>query len=154
MVRYELDGDEGVGFMILCTKCGFQFTNESSYDIHPCVTPPQPSKENVMPEGQGHRDSRRPRYDLIPIEWKQMLAEIFEEGLPKYGDSWMQGGEDFLLDCINHAEHHMGLFIDNDYSEKQLEKVAWNCLCVAYHIRKNPELNKFFMNRKIKKGRE
>lgn len=101
-----------------------------------------------MPKGQGKRDTKNHRYDLIPLEWKQMLAEIFEEGFIKYGNSWMSGGDDFLLDCLNHAEQHLGLFFDGDFSEKQLEKVAWNCLAVAYHIRKNPNYVKFFTARK------
>jgi hypothetical protein len=135
-----------------CPECNFESDDPYILVNHHQTHHPLKVYEvpNVMPEGQGKRDSQRPRYDLIPLEWKEMLADIFEEGLPKYGDSWMLGGEQFLLDCINHAEHHLGLFFDNDYSERQLEKVAWNCLAVAYHIKKNPELRAFFSTRKKK----
>jgi hypothetical protein len=146
----------------ICLYCGATFPNDSSRDIHTCprkqiaersaVMQKQEQINNVMPEGQGHRDANRPRYDLIPLLWKQMLAEIFEEGLPKYGDAWKLGGKDFLLDCLNHAEHHLSLFFDNDYSEKQLEKVAWNCLAVAHHLREHPELREFFSTRKMKQN--
>ena len=137
-----------------CPECNFESDDPYILVNHHITHHPLKVYEvtNVMPEGQGKRDSRRPRYDLIPLEWKKMLADIFEEGLPKYGDSWMLGGEQFLLDCINHAEHHLGLFFDNDYSERQLEKVAWNCLAVAYHIKKNPELRAFFSTRKQKQN--
>src|SRR5689334_8904614 len=64
--------------------------------------------ENVMPEGQGKRTISRPRHDLIPVEFLDELASIFEEGLEKgYGDSWKKGGTDFLIDCLNHASNHL-----------------------------------------------
>lgn len=106
---------------------------------------------NVMPDGQGKRDSKRNRYDLIPLEWKKMMAEIFEEGLTKYGDTWLSGGNEFLIDCLNHAEEHLGRFNDGDYfNEPHLQKVAWNCLAVAYHIRKNPDILKEIANHRKK----
>ena len=82
---------------------------------------------------QGKRDTKRPRHDLIPIEFLDELASIFEEGLPKYGDSWKKGGDEFLTDCLNHASNHLHLYMNGDKSENQLSKVAWNCLCVLYH---------------------
>jgi hypothetical protein len=92
--------------------------------------------KNVMPEGEGSRDTKRPRHDLIPLEWLDELAAIFEEGLPKYGDSWKRGGPNFLLDCLNHASNHLHKHMNGDYSENQLAKVAWNCLAVRYHMLK------------------
>ena len=95
---------------------------------------------NLMPEGQGKRDCRRPRHDLIPLEFLDELAEIFEEGrkprpgLPDgYGDSWKRGGREFLLDCLNHASNHLHKYMNGDYSENQLAKVAWNVLAVRWH---------------------
>lgn len=87
---------------------------------------------NVMPEGQGKRDTKRPRHDLIPIEFLDELASIFEEGLEKYGDSWKKGGDEFLRDCLNHASNHLHLYCNGDRTENHLAKVAWNCLAVKW----------------------
>src|ERR1700678_3575452 len=59
--------------------------------------------QSVHPPDQGKRDTKRPRHDLIPVEFLDELASIFEEGSLKYGDSWKRGGSDFLTDCLNHA---------------------------------------------------
>jgi hypothetical protein len=95
---------------------------------------------NLMPAGQGQRDAIRPRYDLIPKEFIDELASIFEEGLkPRpglpegYGDSWKSGGDDFLRDCLNHAVDHLFRHLNGDPSENHLSKVAWHCLVVRYH---------------------
>jgi hypothetical protein len=88
---------------------------------------------NVMPEGQGKRDTARPRHDLIPIEFLDELASIFEEGLEKYGDSWKKGGYNFLTDCLNHASNHLHLYMSGDRTENHLAKVAWNTLAVRWH---------------------
>lgn len=95
---------------------------------------------NKIPEGQGKRDKIRPRHDLIPLEWLDELASICEEGrkprpgLPEgYGDSWKRGGKDFLIDCLNHASNHLHAYMNGDYSENQLAKVAWNVLAIRFH---------------------
>lgn len=89
--------------------------------------------KSVLPDNQGKRTIKRPRHDLIPIEFLDELASIFEEGLPKYGDSWKKGGLDFLTDCLNHASNHLHLYMNGDKSENQLAKVAWNVLAVRWH---------------------
>lgn len=103
---------------------------------------------NKLPEGQGKRDTIRPRHDLIPVEFLDELASIFEEGrrprpgLPEgYGDSWKRGGEDFLRDCLNHASNHLHKYMNGDQTENHLAKVAWGCLVVRYH-RASEELKK------------
>ena len=92
-----------------------------------------PLFKSVMPDGQGKRTLRRPRHDLIPVEFLDELASIFEEGLPKYGDSWKRGGTEFLTDCLNHASNHLHKYMNGDHSENQLAKVAWNVLAVRWH---------------------
>lgn len=94
---------------------------------------------NKLPEGQGKRDKIRPRHDLIPVEFLDEIASIFEEGLePRpglpegYGDSWKNGGELFLRDCLNHASNHLHLYMNGDRTENHLAKVAWNALVVKW----------------------
>jgi hypothetical protein len=75
---------------------------------------------------------------MIPIEWLDELASIFEEGYSTFGDTWKRGGKDFLVDCLNHASNHLHKYMNGDESENQLAKVAWNCLAVRYHkLREN-----------------
>lgn len=102
---------------------------------------------NKLPEGQGKRDKLRPRYDLIPIEFLDEFASIFEEGrrprpgLPEgYGDSWKKGGEDFLRDCLNHALWHLKKYQEGDRSENHLAKVAWGALVVKWHASKEEKV--------------
>lgn len=95
----------------------------------------------VHPVEQGKRTIRRRRHDLIPLEFLDEIASIFEEGLPKYGDSWKKGGRDFLIDCLNHASNHLHKYCNGDTSENQLSKVAWNCLVVRYFDLKGEGLN-------------
>lgn len=97
---------------------------------------------NLMPAGQGKRDIRRRRHDLIPVEFLDALAEIFEEGrrprpgLPEgYGDSWKKGGKEFITDCMNHASNHLHRAMNGDKSEANLAKTAWNVLVVDYFER-------------------
>lgn len=122
--------------MYWCNDCSFKGSafemDKHMKDKHQVETQYNIMK-NVMPEGQGKRDAKRPRHDLIPVEFLDGLASIFEEGLPKYGDSWKKGGNDFLIDCLNHASNHLHLYMNGDHSENQLAKVAWNVLCVAWH---------------------
>lgn len=100
-------------------------------------------ESTVLPPDQGKRTIRRSRHDLIPLEFLDEIASIFEEGLPKYGDSWKKGGRDFLIDCLNHASNHLHKYCNGDISENQLSKVAWNALVVRYFDLKGAGLNGF-----------
>ena len=79
------------------------------------------------------RDETKPRYDLIPLEWRNVLARILTEGL-RYGEnSWKKQPREFFIDCLNHAEEHLGKYQNGDRSEEQLGKVAWNVLAVYWY---------------------
>ena len=132
----------------ICDYCGVKWSDYSSNatlefcqsqlskgGAHLWVAP------TVLPEGQGKRTTKRPRHDLIPLEFLDELASIFEEGFVKYGDSWKAGGRDFLIDCLNHASNHFHKYCNGDISENQLSKVAWNCLVVRYFDLKGEGLN-------------
>jgi dATP/dGTP diphosphohydrolase, N-terminal len=155
MERDELAGDEGIQDSVMhrvdCAYCPWYIKGEdysslskSLYEhilqMHPSITP------NKMPEGQGKRDKERPRYDYVPLEFIEELVEIFAEGrrprpgMPEgYGDSWMQGGEVFLRDCLNHAFWHLVMYMRGDRSENHLAKVAWNSLAVKWHVGRDQE---------------
>jgi len=123
-----------------CNDCGEVLPDMTALKTHKC-------HGNKMPEGQGKRDIKRPRHDLIPLEFLDEIASIFEEGrrprpgMPEgYGDSWKKGGEDFLRDCLNHASNHLFKYMNGDRSENHLSKVAWNVLAVRWHrMREEPK---------------
>jgi hypothetical protein len=101
---------------------------------------------NKMPEGQGKRDIERHHYEYIPLEFLDEIASIFEEGrrprpgMPEgYGDYWMNGGKDFLRDCLNHAVWHLFKYLRGDRTENHLSKVAWNCLVVRFFDKKEKQ---------------
>lgn len=121
------------GMSWVCSTCDARglVTDPDGIVSHTCehpsvfmVSPKRPSKTN-----SAQRELTRPRYDLIPKEWLDCLAAIFEEGAKKYGErNWQDGGPDFAKDCLNHAMDHLLRFNSGDNSEEQLGKVAWNAL--------------------------
>lgn len=93
-----------------------------------------------MTEPKG-REQTHLRYDLIPGFFKEQLAEIFSEGVVKYGEkNWMNQPSEFYRDCLNHAQVHLDKFNDGDHSENQLAKVAWNVLAALWYYRVGHEL--------------
>lgn len=98
---------------------------------HPVVYPKLFNKSFSMPPDPktAKRELTRPRYDLIPKEWLDWLASIFEEGAVKYGErNWQDGDQQFAKDCLNHAMDHLLRHNRGDSDEAHLGKVAWNAL--------------------------
>ena len=132
----------------ICDLCG-QYSSDIRDRIQYPICQSQLAKnhehvwveQTVLPADQGKRTILRRRHDLIPIEFLDEIASIFEEGLEKYGDSWKKGGRDFLIDCLNHASNHLHKYCNGDISENQLSKVAWNVLVVRYFDVKGGGLN-------------
>jgi len=134
--------------MKICDFCGVREDQLSSLSNDICQsgmvdkgTRHRWVEATVHPKNQGSRTVKQPRHDLIPLEFLDEIASIFEEGLPKYGDSWKKGGRDFLIDCLNHASNHFHKYCNGDISENQLAKVAWNVLVVRYFDKKGEGLN-------------
>ena len=54
--------------------------------------------------GGARRSDRKPRFDLIPFEFLESVAEVLTRGAVKYGPyNWKRGQKDFFLDAWNHA---------------------------------------------------
>lgn len=85
------------------------------------------------------RSSKKPRYDLIPFEALEAIAERFELGGKIYGDdNWKKGGEDFYLDAKNHAQHHLlcyihGILEDEKSPVDHLKAAAWNLAVLLWY---------------------
>src|SRR5881296_2397449 len=71
--------------------------------------------------GGARRSDRKPRFDLIPFEFLESVAEVLTAGAVKYGPyNWKRGREDFFPDAWNHAFVHLQKFKEGDRSEDHL----------------------------------
>jgi hypothetical protein len=77
------------------------------------------------------RDALAPRYDLIPPCALKRLAQIYTEGAEHYGAHNWQKGMDWS-DTINHALAHLFNYLNGDYNEDHLAKVAWGMFALMY----------------------
>lgn len=83
-------------------------------------------------EGNSKRSEKRLRYDLIPREIIDGLAERFSIGSEKYGDNnWMSGGPLFIRETKNHLQHHYLAYLAGDKEDEKshiehLKAVLWN----------------------------
>src|SRR5439155_8528080 len=58
--------------------------------------------------GHAQRTDRKSRFDLIPFEFLESVAEVLTSGAVKYGPyNWKRGQKDFFLDAWNHAFVHL-----------------------------------------------
>jgi hypothetical protein len=80
------------------------------------------------------------RYDLIPREGLNAIAEACHEGALRYSDyNWEQGMP--AHDLLNHAIRHIYLFLAGDRSEPHLGHAAWNLLAAIHSHELWTELN-------------
>src|SRR2546426_1838307 len=57
--------------------------------------------------GGTRRTDRKPRFDLIPFEFLESVAEVLTRGAARYGPcNWKRGRKDFFLDAWNRSEEH------------------------------------------------
>jgi hypothetical protein len=90
-------------------------------------------------EGGAQRSNRKLRYDLIPREIIDAIAERFTIGAAKYGDTnWLKGGNDFFQDARNHLTSHWLAFQNGDLEDEKevldhLKAVLWNARIILYH---------------------
>lgn len=79
--------------------------------------------------GAPTRTDRKPRFDLIPFEFLESVAEVLTEGAVRYGAyNWKRGRKDFFLDAWNHAFVHLQRFKEGDRSEDYLSHLACNAV--------------------------
>ena len=82
--------------------------------------------------GGAKRRDQKPRFDLIPFEFLESVADVLTAGAARYGPcNWKRGKKDFFLDAWNHAFAHLQKFKDGDASEDHLGHLACN---VAFMI--------------------
>ena len=79
--------------------------------------------------GGARRTDRKPRFDLIPFEFLEAVAEVLTSGAARYGPyNWKRGRKDFFLDAWNHAFVHLQQFKEGDKAEEHLAYLACNIL--------------------------
>ena len=85
--------------------------------------------------GGARRSDRKPRFDLIPFEFLESVAEALTRGPAKYGPyNWKRGQKDFFLDAWNHAFVHLQKFKEGDRSEDHLAHLVCNVAFMIWAI--------------------
>ena len=86
--------------------------------------------------GGARRTDRKPRFDLIPFEFLESVAEALTRGTAKYGPyNWKRGQKDFFLDAWNHAFVHLQKFKEGDRSEDHLAHLACNVAFMVWAVK-------------------
>src|SRR5437867_5940316 len=86
--------------------------------------------------GGARRTDRKPRFDLIPFEFLEVVAEVLTRGAAKYGPyNWKRGRKDFFLDAWNHAFVHLQKFKEGDRSEDHLAHLACNVAFMVWAVK-------------------
>ncbi len=93
------------------------------------------------------RSKVMPRFDLLPYEALQCLADRFELGAKKYAkDNWKKGASDpdFNADALSHMQHHLSCFINEDFSEDDawghLGAIMWGAATRAWKIKQDEKV--------------
>jgi len=87
--------------------------------------------------GGARRTDRKPRFDLIPFEFLESVAEVLTRGSARYGPyNWKRGRKDFFLDAWNHAFVHLEKFKEGDRSEDHLAHLACNVVFMVWAVKK------------------
>jgi len=85
--------------------------------------------------GGARRSDRKPRFDLIPFEFLESVAEVLTRGAARYGPyNWKRGRKDFFLDAWNHAFVHLQKFKEGDRSEDHLGHLACNVAFMVWAV--------------------
>lgn len=79
------------------------------------------------------RDSNegKARYDLIPIEALERIANIYPGGAKKYGENNWRLGANYSV-FYESALRHLLRFGKGDIDEDHLAQCVWNCLAILY----------------------
>src|SRR5439155_16737068 len=86
--------------------------------------------------GGARRSDRKPRFDLIPFEFLESVAEVLSAGAVKYGPyNWKRGQKDFFLDAWNHAFVHLQKFKEGDRREDHLAHLACNVAFMIWAVK-------------------
>lgn len=86
-------------------------------------------------------DVGKGRFDLLPCHALTRLAQLFESGALKYGESnWRKGMP--LNRYLDSAMRHMVKFMDGQRDEDHAIAVVWNMMCLieTEHMIENKEL--------------
>lgn len=85
----------------------------------------------------------KPRYDLIPVEGLERLADLYARGAEKYGDNNWAKGQPYSRVYAS-LFRHMIQWRQGDRSEDHLAAVAWNAMALMFYDEQMPELDDLF----------
>jgi hypothetical protein len=88
---------------------------------------------NKFESGAVRDEAELLRYDLIPQEVLDALAEVFTEGAKKYGDrNWEKGLP--ISSTFNHLMRHLGKWVSGDTSEPHLKHALCNLAFLVTYV--------------------
>ena len=86
--------------------------------------------------GDARRSDRKPRFDLIPFEFLEAVAEVLTRGAARYGPyNWKRGRKDFFIDAWNHAFVHLQKFKEGDKNEDHLAHLGCNVAFMVWAVK-------------------
>jgi len=86
--------------------------------------------------GGAVRSDGKPRFDLLPYEFLEAVAEVLTAGAETYGvHNWQRGQKDFFIDAWNHAFVHLQMFKEGDRSEDHLAHLACNVAFLVWAVK-------------------
>lgn len=100
------------------------------------------SEQKTAFEGGSTRSKKNERYDLIPIEIDEALAQRFGLGSETHGENnWKGGGADFIKGCLNHLRaHYVSLLTHGPFhSDDDIAAMTWNAGVLAWFRKHKPE---------------
>lgn len=93
-------------------------------------------------ETGARRDTRagKGRFDLLPPRPLRRMAELYERGAEKYGDSNWRHGLPYSR-CIDSAMRHINQYREGDRSEDHLAQAVFNLFAIMHYQEVKPELD-------------
>lgn len=89
--------------------------------------------EKVRFEGGATRNSKRPMFELIPLEAKEAIARRMELGIESHGkDNYKSGGPELFAETARHLEWHLNMYLIGDQSDNHLDAVIANAAMLCW----------------------
>jgi hypothetical protein len=104
---------------------------------------------NAEFSGGTKRSTRRPPYNLVPVELMEAVAWTRHEGDTKYGpNNWMAGDREFFADCLSHAIQHLmdASWDDTESLETHLGHAATNIGFILWALKRGKVTREVLQN--------
>ena len=93
------------------------------------------NQELINTGGGATRSKTNVRFDLIPAQTMNRLAQRFALGAEMHGENnWKLGDWRFVVACFNHLEHHLNkLKQSGNAGDDNLGAILWNATAIGWY---------------------